>query len=151
MSRVLVIEDGHEYSATLSRFLPDFTFVRAGNGAEALALLADQQFSVAFLDMRFDRVPHEALLGDHAELLDRMDGDAERAWRFLEDNQGAYVLAALRGAGHRLAVVFSYDFDGEPRRWQHMKRSFGPLSYLNDAAGPELIRSTLEGAATAAT
>ncbi len=147
---ILVIEDGHEYSTTLSRFLPDVTFVRAGDGGEALRLLDERRFSAAFLDMRFDRVPHEALLGDHEQLLDRMDGDAERAWRFLEDNQGAYVLAALRGAGHQLPVVFSYDFDGEPRRWQHLSKAYAPLSYLNDAAGPDLIRQTLLDAATRA-
>ncbi len=149
MTRVLVIEDGHEYSATLSRFLPDFTFVRAGSGQEALDLLA-QGFDVVFLDMRFDRVPREDLLGDHREVVERVDGDSDRAWRFLEDNQGAYILAALRAGGHAVPVVFSYDFDGEPRRWKHLCRSYAPLSYLTDAAGPELIRRTLEQAGAGA-
>lgn len=145
--RVLVIEDGHEYSATLSRFLPDFTFVRAGTGQEALRLA--EGFDVAFLDMRFDRVGQEDLLGDHAVMAERLDGDEERAWRFLEDNQGTFILTALRQAGHRLPVVFSYDFDGEPRRWRNLSKAHGPLSYLTDTAGPDLIRRTLERAAGA--
>jgi len=145
VTRVLVIEDGHEYSATLTRFLPDFTFVRAGSGQAALELLG-QGFDVVFLDMRFDRVPREALLGDHAAVAERVDGDQDRAWRFLEDNQGAYILAALREEGHGVPVVFSYDFDGEPRRWKHLVGSYAPLSYLTDAAGPDLIRRTLEQA-----
>lgn len=144
--RVLVVEDGHEYSEMLGRFLAqDFDFVRAGTGAQALECLRSSRFQVVFLDMRFDRAP--ALLGDLEELAGRFNGDRDRAKRFLEDNQGTYVLAALRAAGHTLPVVFSYDFDGEPRRWGHVERHHGPVSYLNSNAGPEQIRAALSGAA----
>lgn len=139
---VLVVEDGHEYITNLDRFLGrDFAFTRAGDGAEALALLSSQAFEVAFLDMRFDRAPQ--LLGDLDELADRFAGDRSRARRFLEDNQGTYILAALRAAGHGLPVLFSYDFAGEPRRLKNLEARYAPVSYLSDAAGPAEIRQAL--------
>ncbi|MCP4804461.1 MAG: response regulator [Proteobacteria bacterium] len=146
--RVLVVEDGREYSEMLTRFLTDgFSFVRAGNGGEALAALATGEHDVVFLDMRFDRIPEADLVGDLAEITNRFNGDRDRAVRFLEDNQGTFVLATLRAAGHRVPVVFSYDFDGEPRRWGHVERHHGPVAYLGSNAGPDQIRAALEGTA----
>lgn len=142
-ARVLVIEDGEEYTHNLTRFLgQEFHFVRAGDGHEALALMGEG-FQAVFLDMRFDRVPADRLLGDLAGVADRFNGDAERAARFLEDNQGTYVLAALREAGCGLPVTFSYDFDSEPRRWANLSKRFGPVSYLTDTASPDQIRARL--------
>jgi CheY-like chemotaxis protein len=142
---ILVIEDGEEYTHNLTRYLgQDFDFVRAGDGAAALAALAGGPgFRAVFLDMRFDRVSPGQLLGDLAAVADRFNGDADRATRFLEDNQGTYVLAALRDAGCALPVIFSYDFDGEPRRWQNLRRRFGPVGYLTDTASPDQIRARL--------
>lgn len=144
--RVLVVEDGHEYILNLQRFLAgDFEFFRAGDGVEALELLSappqGRPFDAVFLDMRFDR--SERLLGDAAATTDRFAGDADRARRFLEDNQGTYVLAALRDAGHRLPALFSYDFDSEPRRFRNLASRYGPLAYLSDAAGPADIKAAL--------
>jgi CheY-like chemotaxis protein len=140
--RVLVVEDGFEYITNLERFLAqDFELVRAGDGPEALERLAGEDFDVVFLDMRFDRAGR--LLGEGEELLHRFAGDPVRARRFLEDNQGTYILAALRAAGCTLPVVMSYDFDGEPRRFQNLARTHGPVSYLSDTAGPAEIRAAL--------
>ncbi len=140
--RVLVVEDGYEYITNLERFLSqDFELVRAGDGPEALERLAGERFDVLFLDMRFDRA--ERLLGEDPELLRRFAGDAVRARRFLEDNQGTYILAALRSQGCRLPALMSYDFDGEPRRFQNLVRLHGPVAYLSDTAGPAEIRAAL--------
>lgn len=144
--RVLVVEDGFEYIGNLQQFLgATLDFERAGDGPEALRLLASQPFDAVFLDMRFDRAG--ALIGDLDALCARFAGDAARARRFLEDNQGTYILAALREAGCPLPVVMSYDFDGEPRRFQNLARRYGPLGYLNDAASPLEIRAALTEAA----
>ncbi len=146
-SRILVIEDGHEYVENLTRFLSDaFDFERAGGGAAALERLAAGGVAAIFLDMRFDRVPAGALLGDLAGLAERFNGDPARARRFLEDNQGTYILAAIRQAGHRQTAIFSYDFDGEPRRWRRLRGAHGPVEYLNDSASPEEIRRALAAA-----
>lgn len=140
--RVLVVEDGFEYITNLERFLSeDFELVRAGDGPEALERIAEDSFDVLFLDMRFDRA--DRLFGEDADLLRRYAGDAARARRFLEDNQGTYILAALRAQGCRLPALMSYDFDGEPRRFQNLLRLHGPVAYLSDTAGPAQIRAAL--------
>lgn len=142
--RVLVIEDGEEYIRNLRRFLPEhFELLRAGSGEAALSCIAQRDFDVVFLDMRFDRVPSEALLGSLEQVADRFNGDLDRALRFLEDNQGAYVLAALREAGCTLPVVFSHDFTDEPRRWANLESRYAPLDYLADNAGPEEVSERL--------
>ncbi|MFT4978354.1 MAG: CheY-like chemotaxis protein [Myxococcota bacterium] len=143
--RVLVVEDGHEYINNLTRFLgEDFAFTRAGDGPAALELLSDAPFEAIFLDMKFDRA--DVLLGDLDATRRRFAGDETRARRFLENNQGAYVLAAIREAGHSQPAIFSYDFDSEPRRFKNLLRRYGPLRYLNDTATPADIRDTLAGA-----
>lgn len=143
---VLVIEDGEEYIRTLTRFCADvFTFTRAGDGPEALQLLQQGAYDRVFLDMRFDRVSPGVLLGDLATTAERFNGDPNRARQFLEDNQGAYILAALRAAGHELPVVFSHDFDAEPRRWASMARMYAPVRYLPDNASADAIRAALLG------
>jgi len=145
LPRVLVVEDGHEYIDNLRQFLgAHFDFVRAGDGPEALALISSGGTSAIFLDMKFDR--SERLLGDREALVQRFAGDTTRARSFLENNQGTYIMAALREAGCTLPAVFSYDFDSEPRRFQNLLRRYGPLLYLNDAAGPADIRAALEQA-----
>lgn len=142
--RILVIEDGSEYVENLTRFLgEEFDFSRAGDGLEALERLARDGVDAIFLDMKFDRA--RRLLGDLGALVDRFVGDEERARRFLEDNQGAYVLAALREAGHVQPVLFSYDFDGEPRRYRNLEGRYGPLAYLADTADPAQIREAIRG------
>ncbi len=142
---VLVIEDGHEYITVLERFLSGaFGFTRAGDGPEALSLLDARRFDAIFLDMRFDRA--ERLLGDLPALAVRFGGDMGRARRFLENNQGTFILSALREAGCGLPVVFSHDFDGAPRRFANLARRHGSLRYVSDAAGPAEIERTLMAA-----
>ena len=142
--RILVIEDGYEYTETLARFLADgFVWERAGSGPRALTRLAEQAFDGIFLDMRFDRVPDDELLGDVASTADRFNGDPVQARNFLQDHQGNYVLAALREAGVELPVLVSYDFEGEARRWRHLREHFGPVDYLPDGAPPKEIARRL--------
>ena len=146
--RVLIVEDGYEYSETFGRFLGEgFTWERAGSGPAALASLAEGAYDVVFLDMRFDRVPEDALLGDRDAAADRFNGDPVAGRRFLEDHQGTFVLHALREAGHGIPVLLSYDFDGEPRRWARLAERFGPVDYLPDTATPAEVRRRLEALA----
>lgn len=142
--RILVIEDGSEYTETLSRFLGErFDFERAGSGPAALARLAEATFDAVFLDMKFDRAPEGELLGDVDEVADRFNGDPVAARRHLEEHQGTYVLAALREAGHAVPVLLSYDFSVEPRRWERLAARFAPVDHLPDLASPAEVASRL--------
>lgn len=146
--RVLIVEDGLEYSETFGRFLGDgFAWERAGNGPEALERLAEGGWDAVFCDMRFDRVPPPRLLGDLAATADQFNGDPEQARRFLEDHQGNYVLAAIREAGHGVPVLMSYDFGEEPRRWQRLAQRYAPVDYLPDNASPADVADRLRALA----
>jgi hypothetical protein len=149
--RVLIVEDGFEYRDTFTRYAGDeFEFTRTGSGAEALAAVADAPYDCLFLDMRFDRVEAGALLGDLGETAERFNGDPVRATRFLEENQGVYVLAALREAGCSLPALFSHDFSGEPRRWQALERKYAPVAWLPDNASPAQVKECLAHAVAGA-
>lgn len=144
MIEVLVIEDGTEYVDAFSRFLPDgFAFTRAGSGPAGLALLRDRRFDAIVLDMRFDRAPEAELLGDVGATADRFNGDVVQARRFVEDHQGTFILAALRDAGVGLPVLLSYDFSGEPRRWERLAARSGPVAYVGDGASPQEVGDQL--------
>ena len=144
MIRVMIVEDGHEYIENLRRFMgPGFELGRSGDGLEALARLENESWDVILLDMCFDRA--ETLLGEEPGLLSRMGGDPSRVRYHLEVHQGTYILAAIRQAGHSLPIVFSYDFDAEPRRFANLERRYAPLRYLNDVAGPQQFRNVLAG------
>jgi CheY-like chemotaxis protein len=142
--RILVVEDGLEYSDTLGRFLGEgFAVERAGSGPEALERLSTGGIDAVFLDMRFDRTPSDQLLGDVDTVADRFNGDLVQARRFLEDHQGTFVLAALRDAGFALPVLFSHDFASEPRRWERLRARHGPLDHLPETASPTEVRQRL--------
>jgi len=140
--RVLIVEDGHEYSETMARYLgADFTLGRAGDGLDALDMLASAHWDVIFMDMRFDRASR--LLGDEGPIRDRFGGDTRRVRRFLERHQGTFIADAVRAAGHRTPILFSYDFGREPGRWEHLSRRLQHVAYTHDTAGPADVRSAL--------
>ncbi len=137
--RILVVEDGFEYSEMLQRFLPEMSWERAGDGGMALSLVQDSDFDAVYLDMRFDRTSDDLLLGDLSATADRFNGDPVQALAYLQDHQGLFVLKALREIT-ALPVVLSYDFTSEPRRWGRIQQQYAPVAHVSDVAGPDDIR-----------
>jgi CheY-like chemotaxis protein len=145
MKTVLIVEDGDEYLENLSRFVPGPRYLQAHSGPEALEVLARERVDVVYLDMRFDRTPRPLLLGDHEAATRENNGDPLRGWRYLETNQGLFVLDALRRAGHgALPVILAYDFSRERRRLQHLQGLHPNLSWVPDAVTPDEIRALLD-------
>jgi ActR/RegA family two-component response regulator len=141
---VLIVEDGDEYLENLTRYAPGPRYLQAHHGAEALAVLRVQAVELVYLDMRFDRIPEQHLLGDRAVAERNHGGDPARALRFLARNQGLFILEALRGAGHaELPVILAYDFSSEPRRFEHLSRLHPSLTWVPDAITPDEIRARL--------
>lgn len=125
--QLLVIEDGNEYAEFARLFLqPDFVVHQALSAAATLAMLGDLQVDALLIDMRFDRSPVEALLGDVADTAARLFGGSQaRAVRYLQDQQGILILAALRARGHRQPAVFIHDFPA--RRLANLQRLYGAV------------------------
>lgn len=137
---VLIIEDGDEYRESLTRFVPGPTYLQAHSARAALDMLTDTPVDLVYLDMRFDRIPHADLVGDHAQATRQHNGDPRRGWRYLQNNQGLFVLHALAEAGHRVPVILSYDFGREPTRWRRLSRRHPRLDWVPDAITPDEIR-----------
>lgn len=147
--RLLVIEDGYEYAEFARLFLGDVYEIEAAHSADsALALLDAHGADVLLVDLRFDRVAPEGLVGDVDETARRLfGGDRARALRHLQDQQGALVLGALRAKGHRQRAVFVHDFPS--RRLENLRTLYGDVDAVAsfDAAA---IRAALSRSQRAA-
>ncbi len=142
---VLIVEDGDEYLESLSRFVPGPSYLQAHNGRDALAAIGAQEVALVYLDMRFDRIPEADLLGDRERAERAQAGDPARALRYLANNQGLFILEALRANGHAaLPVILAYDFSNEGSRFSHLARMHPALSWVPDTISPNEIRARLE-------
>lgn len=123
--QLLVIEDGNEYSEFARLFLqPDFVVHQATSAASTLAMLSDLRMDALLIDMRFDRAPVDALIGDVTDTAARLFGGSQaRAVRYLQDQQGILILAALRARGHSQPAVFIHDFPA--RRLANLQKLYG--------------------------
>ena len=147
---VLVVEDGNEYLTNLTTFVADgFTYRQAQSGDAARQMALQRRPDLVYLDMRFDRTPEEALLGSLVELAARFNGDVARARRFQQDNQGLFVLRALREAGYAGPVILSYDFGPEERRFRALCERDPALRYCPDYADAATIRAAIIAAVQA--
>jgi hypothetical protein len=139
---LLVIEDGDEYLRFVEALLPELRCAGVHSGEEALMSASSAR---AFLiDLRFDRAAPGTLCGDAAEVARELfGGDVSRATRYLTDEQGLYILKALRGAGHAQRALFVHDFT--PRRLGHLRERYGDVAAVRtfDASA---IRAALEPA-----
>lgn len=142
--RVLIVEDGDEYLETLGRFVTGPTYFQAHSGAQALSFLAQHRVDVIYLDMRFDRSPQSELLGDVEAAIRRHNGQMDKAYRYLANNQGLFILEALRVAGHsETPVILAYDFSNELGRFARLSERHPNLSWMPDAVSTEEIRARL--------
>jgi hypothetical protein len=141
---VLIVEDGDEYLENLSRFVAGPRYVQAHSGAEALSILAREEVDLVYLDMRFDRIPLGDLLGDHAKATRDHNGDPARAWRYLQNNQGLFILNHLSANGYReKAFILAYDFSREERRFAFLQQNHPRLGWVSDAVTPDEIRDLM--------
>lgn len=143
-AEVLIVEDGDEYLESLERFVPGPRYHQVRSAAAAVELLGDRPIALVYLDMRFDRIPRGDLVGDHAAATAARNGDPARGWRYLQDNQGLFILDALARAGHRAQpTIISYDFGREPARWRALSRRYPRLAWVSDAISPEALRARM--------
>ena len=93
MRRLLVIEDGTEYGEFARLFLSDAWDIEvARSAAEALDRLARSGFDALLVDLRFDRAPRDALVGDLDGTARRLfAGDEGRALRHLHEHRPVRV------------------------------------------------------------
>ena len=141
---VLIVEDGNEYLDNLSRFVPGPKYLQAHNAIETLNLLQHETVDLVYMDMRFDRIPEQDLVGDFEQAVRQMNGDTAKAWRNLQNNQGLYIMDRLKHAGHGdIPIILAYDFSREERRFQFLTKSYPNLGWVPDAVTPDEIRNLM--------
>jgi len=128
MKRILVIEDGTEYEEFARLFLAGaFELEAAHSLIEALTAIDEAPVDGFLVDLRFDRAREDTLEGDVETTATRLfAGDRAEAVRYLKDNQGVLILAALRQAGHRQRAVFVHDFP--KKRLDNLRHLYGEVS-----------------------
>ncbi len=137
-TRILVVEDGREYTDGFARLAgakgAAVSLVRAGTLEEARGALAVAVPDAVFLDVVFDRTPEGDLAGDLDALVARYGGDRARAVGHLATHQGFYILDALADALAGVRVILAYDFTGEEKRLEALRARVPGLSGLADGA-----------------
>ncbi|MEL6178642.1 MAG: hypothetical protein AAFS10_06795 [Myxococcota bacterium] len=130
---LLIIEDGDEYRRFFSRHLTDSSYHQARSYAACMTLLEDDGIEpdAFILDIRFDRVPHDDLIGDVEEIAEQLLGDPsnlEAAWRYLSDNQGYLILRELRDAGYTQPALMIADIPKRQR--DNLGRLYGTVGVV---------------------
>ncbi len=148
MYTLMIIEDGDEYLRFFSRYLDSFVYHQARSLDDALGLLAEGVVpDVLILDLRFDRVPREVLVGDVEEVADGMfGGDLEAAVRYTIDNQGYLILQQLRQRGYAQPALLVADLP--ERRQENLRRLYGRIGVVasfDKSKISEALRGLLNG------
>ncbi|MBN2527915.1 MAG: hypothetical protein JXR76_16115 [Deltaproteobacteria bacterium] len=142
---VLIIEDGDEYLDSLSKFVQGPVYLQAKSGEQAVRMLQESSVDLIYLDMRFDRIPMSDLLGDHVKATREHNGDPLRAYKFLQNNQGLFILEKLRKENlTHIPVILAYDFSRQQKRYEHLKSIHPSLRWVPDAVTPSEIRNLME-------
>ena len=141
MKRMLVIEDGSEYVAFMRAFFAETCACDEAHDAEQ-ALEKASAAEVFLVDLRFERAPSAALLGDLEQIAQQLfGGDRARAERHRQDQQGTYILRALRAAGHLQRAIFVHDFSA--RRLENLRTLYGDVRAAS-SFDVTMIRALLE-------
>lgn len=141
---VLIIEDGDEYLHSLSQFVEGPTYLQAKSGEQAIDFLKREKIDLIYLDMRFDRIPNSDLLGDHIKATKEHNGDPVRALKFLQNNQGLFILEKLRKENFgNVPVILAYDFSRQLKRYDHLKKIHPVLRWVPDAVTPSEIKALM--------
>jgi len=147
--RLLIVEDGDEYLRFFSRHLSQFSYVQAHSHKESLEHLEQEGQSVdgIVLDIRFDRVPQDDLIGDLEEIADRMGlwgevSEQGAVWQYVIDNQGYLILQALREVGFSQPALIIADLP--PRQTENLERMYGAVGVVG-SFDRQAIERALEG------
>ena len=141
---LLILEDGDEYLRFFSRHVPDYDYLQAHSHATAVELLDANTVAGFVLDLRFDRVERDDLIGDVEEIADQLfggPGQIESAWRYVIDNQGYLIMRELRDAGHEQPAIIIAELP--PRQEANLQRLYGAIGVV-PSFEPSTIKARLD-------
>lgn len=142
---LLIVEDGDEYLEFFERHLVGYRLLQAHDAAAAVELLESWAVDVIVMDLRFDRLERERLVGDVLEISRTrfgQDNDLTQAWRYMADNQGYLILRKLRAEGFDEATLIIEELP--ERQVQNLRRLYGPLSVVPEFDAKRIHRTIIE-------
>ena len=147
---LFVNEEDEKLDRFMDTFDSCFECYRAKCGRDASRYLKDHSgIDLIFLTMSFPAVPREELLGIENVILDRFEGDEEKAINFVRKSQGAFILHHIRRQVEApIPVLFFHDFSSELERWDTLSSRYDNVYYCREDMGPidvaDLIRTIVE-------
>ncbi len=141
LPRILVIEDGHEYSERFRRFLgQEIQFARAACLAEVRLKLLDGSRGL-LLDLDFRRTSTFDLVDENGKTQVALTDDERKR---LAEMQGILILRALRGLGCALPALLFADLD-DSGQLAYLETTLAPLRILSSGISlPEIARQIRE-------
>jgi CheY-like chemotaxis protein len=142
---VLIVEDGDEYREFFERHLFGYRLLQARNAPASEEALKKNSIDVIVLDLRFDRIPREELIGDVLEISRErfgQDTDLSEAWRYLADNQGFLIAKYLRGKGYDEPILIIEDLPD--RQVANLRRLYGKLAVVPEFDAKRIHRTLVE-------
>jgi ActR/RegA family two-component response regulator len=142
---LLIVEDGDEYLEFFERHLLGYRLLQAHDAASAVEHLESWAVDVIVMDLRFDRLERERLVGDVLEISRTrfgQDNDLTQAWRYMADNQGYLILRKLRQAGSDEAVLIIEELP--ERQVQNLQRLYGRVAVVPEFDAKRIHRTIIE-------
>lgn len=142
---VLIVEDGDEYLEFFERHLRGYRLLQAHDYDEAVDRLESWAVDVIVMDLRFDRIERDRLVGDVLEISRSrfgQDTDLTQAWRYMADNQGYLILRSLRAADFDEAVLIIEELP--ERQVQNLQRLYGRVAVVPEFDAKRIHRTLVE-------
>lgn len=126
----LIVEDGNEYLDRFRRFGgPDLRFANAASLAATEAAIATDAPAGLLFDLDFRRTPADALIDENGASAFALPAAEQRR---LAQQQGIYILLALRRRGIALPAVLCADLEDDEQR-RYLAATLAPLTIVGSS------------------
>lgn len=126
----LIVEDGAEYLERFRRFGGgELRFIHASSLSAAEAAIAAESPAGLLFDLDFRRTPPAQLIDEHGASAAHLPAAEQRR---LAQQQGIYILLALRKRGNALPAVLCADLDDAEQR-RYLEETLAPLTIVGSS------------------
>jgi len=142
---LLIVEDGDEYLEFFERHLRGYRLIQAHDAAETLDALKRNLVDVIVMDLRFDRIERERLVGDVLAISRTrfgQDTDLSEAWRYMADKQGFLITRTLRDKGYEEPILIIEDLP--ERQIANLSKLYGRIAVVPEFDAKKIHRMLIE-------